>query len=104
MTISTYILNDQARISMDRRFECQSHREFKSAYMSLIEANPEVTTITVDLRGVEYIDSSALGMLLLLKERAGAAGKHVLLAGATGTIMQVLEVANFNRIFEFRND
>jgi anti-anti-sigma factor len=62
-------------------------------------ASAEVRELDLDLGGVDYIDSSALGMLLLLKERADTAKKPVALQNCTGTVRQVLEIANFGKIF-----
>jgi HptB-dependent secretion and biofilm anti anti-sigma factor len=53
----------------------------------------------VDFGRVDYLDSSALGMLLLLREKAEAAGKKVSLANLSGTVKQVLEIANFGKLF-----
>jgi anti-anti-sigma regulatory factor len=49
---------------------------------------------------VEYLDSSALGMMLLLKEKSGAMGKMIQIRGVRGVAQQVLEVANFHKIFD----
>ena len=38
-------------------------------------------------------------MLLLLREKAGAAGREVELANTQGVVKQVLDVANFARLF-----
>jgi len=55
--------------------------------------------VVIDLGGVDYLDSSALGMLLLLRERAESMGKTVSLTRMQGTVKQVLDVANFDKIF-----
>jgi anti-anti-sigma regulatory factor len=38
-------------------------------------------------------------MLLLLREKAEANGKRVRLAGLAGSVKQVLEIANFGKLF-----
>ena len=48
---------------------------------------------------VEYLDSSALGMLLLLRDKGKAMGKQVSLANCGGTVRDVLRVANFDKLF-----
>jgi len=54
------------------------------------------------LDSLPYLDSSALGMLLLLKERAGAAGKDLALVQCKDTVRQVLEIACFTKLFTIR--
>jgi anti-anti-sigma factor len=49
---------------------------------------------------VEYIDSSALGMLLVLRDKAKESGKSVRLVNCHGMIKQVLDIAHFERFFE----
>jgi anti-anti-sigma factor len=58
-----------------------------------------VSQIQVDLGGVDYLDSSALGMLLMLRDKAKGAGKEVSLANARGSVKQVIEIANFGKLF-----
>jgi len=40
-----------------------------------------------------------LGILLLLRDKANAMGKKVELANLQGTVKDVLEIANFHKIF-----
>ncbi|OGS90171.1 MAG: anti-anti-sigma factor [Gallionellales bacterium GWA2_59_43] len=102
MAISVQIHDNVARISMSGRFDFQVHREFKDAYTPLID-NAAVREIEVEMARVDYLDSSALGMLMLLNERAKGANKAVALLNTSGVVSQVLEVANFSRIFNIRN-
>ena len=62
-----------------------------------------VREIEVEMSRVDYLDSSALGMLMLLNERAKGVSKSVSLLNTSGVVSQVLEVANFSRIFNIRN-
>lgn len=102
MAINVQILDHAARINMQGRFDFQVHREFKEAYMPLLD-NPAVREIEVEMSRVDYLDSSALGMLMLLNERAKAVNKPVALLNTSGVVSQVLEVANFSKIFNIRH-
>ena len=55
--------------------------------------------MAVDLGNVAYLDSSALGMLLMLRDKAKSSGKTVCLANARGSVRQVLDIANFGKLF-----
>lgn len=101
MRVNVKMDNGKATISMTGRFDFNSQREFRSAYEEAIKGYG-VNELEVDLAGVDYIDSSALGMLLLLKEKASAANKEVCLVNCRGTVLQILEVANFNKLFPIR--
>ena len=58
--------NKTLQISISDHFNFDVHSEFREAYRN-IPANG-ADTVIVDLRRTEYMDSSALGMLLLLDE------------------------------------
>ncbi len=87
-----------ARIEMNGRFDFNLHRAFKDAYDPVL-SHGKVLSLEIDLSKVEYLDSSALGMLLLLRERAQTAGVTVVLCKPSSTVMQILEIANFNKLF-----
>ncbi len=98
MKIQTSKTDERATLRLSGRFQFDSHRDFRGAYDQVI-ADAGVKIIVLDFADVDYLDSSALGMLLLLREKAGAAGKDVELANTRGAVRQVLDVANFARLF-----
>ena len=84
-------------IVLQGRFDFNSHREFRDAVERALKET--ASEIRVDLSGVDYLDSSALGMLLMLRDKAKGAGKTVVLAGARGAVKQVIDIANFAKLF-----
>jgi HptB-dependent secretion and biofilm anti anti-sigma factor len=98
MSISAKVTANTATISMTGRFDFSVQRDFKEAYAPQL-ANSAVSAVEVNLAGVEYLDSSALGMLLMLRERAEAAGKSVKLCKPSASVAQILEIANFSKLF-----
>ena len=101
MVIDVKIKDEMACLAIRGRFDFQLHREFKDAYTKLLE-NPATHGIELDMSRIEYIDSSALGMLMLLNERSKAAGKSVALVNPSTPVAQVLDVANFGKIFNIK--
>lgn len=61
--------------------------------------NPAVQILRLDLTEVEFIDSAALGMLLLALEKAEKLDKKLVLCGATGQVKKMFGMANFHTIF-----
>jgi anti-anti-sigma factor len=98
MLITEKTDNQVTRLSLEGRFDFHSHRDFRSAYESVL-AKPAIREIVVDFNRVDYLDSSALGMLLLLREKAEAGSKRDKLANLSGAVKQVLEIANFGKLF-----
>lgn len=96
-TVSTN--NGEARIKLAGRFDFNSHREFRAAYEPLLD-KADVRTLVVDLAGVDYLDSSALGMLLMVRDKANSSSKTIMLANAQSGVKQVLDIANFSKLFK----
>jgi HptB-dependent secretion and biofilm anti anti-sigma factor len=100
MNVSTATTGDQHKVTLSGRFDFSAHKEFRQGYDPVL-GNAGVRSLVVDLSGVDYVDSAALGMLLLMQERATAANKQVVLLEPQGTAKQVLEVANFHKLCLF---
>ena len=100
MHTNVQISHSNAVVTLQGRFDFSAHREFRESCNACIDAK-QVREIELHLGGVEYLDSSALGMLLMLKERADAVAKRVILSECQGTVKKVLDIANFGKIFSF---
>jgi anti-anti-sigma factor len=98
MDIQTSIANNKATLRLKGRFQFDSHREFRGAYDPCIN-DAAVRTVVLDFSGVDYLDSSALGMLLLLREKLSHVNKEAEIFGARGAVKQVFDIANFARLF-----
>jgi anti-anti-sigma factor len=53
----------------------------------------------VDLRDTEYMDSSAMGMLLQLRDHSKS-GNGVSLANPNEGVSEILRIANFDKLFK----
>jgi anti-anti-sigma factor len=89
----------KAVIKLNGRFDFNTHRDFRAAYEPLL-ADAEVRSVGVDFSSVDYLDSSALGMLLMLRDKMGGANKEVALSSVRGNVKQVLDIANFGKLFQ----
>ncbi|ABK46064.1 anti-sigma-factor antagonist [Magnetococcus marinus MC-1] len=100
-TINVNRGNGEHIIAIKGRFNFEMHSQFRTAYQGEIE-NCKVGKIrfVIDLAGTEYIDSSALGMLLLLREEAGSNDANIQIVNARPEIRKILETANFQRLFK----
>lgn len=83
-------------ISVAERFDYSVHKDFRDAYKSV--TTPK-TNFSINLSATKYIDSSALGMLLLAKEHADNLGGSVTLVRPSDASMKILKVASFDTIF-----
>jgi anti-anti-sigma factor len=54
----------------------------------------------IDLQHTDYMDSSALGMLLVLREHAGSGSASVAITRCKPEVRKILQIANFERLFD----
>lgn len=94
--------NHVAIISLSGRFTFEAHRTFKAAYMASLE-HSGIACLIVDLQEIEYLDSSALGMLLMLREHAGEARKTLELANPSPITARTFDIAGFYRMFVIKD-
>lgn len=99
MSISQQVSNDgkTVNINIAGRFDYKVSQEFRDSYRKM-PAHDEVT-YHVDLSAATYVDSSALGMLLLLREHAKCHGGSVILDHPSKQIDNILKIANFEQLF-----
>ncbi len=88
---------DQTVVLLHGRFNHETHVEFKELVRSLKEEG--LVGVSVDLSAVKEMDSSGLGLLLLLRDALGGKRAQIRIRGASGAIRRILEVANFQRFF-----
>lgn len=97
MTIHKHVSDDnkQVIISIEDRFDFSVHQHFRNAY---VDFNTAGTEINIDLSKTSYMDSSALGMILLLKDHAEKFSCTFKITKPNDTVNKILEIAQFHRL------
>lgn len=83
-------------IRIQGRFDFGAHQEFRDAYERI---NLSPARYVVDLKGTTYLDSSALGMLLLLRDHAGGDHAQISLLNCNPDVRKILAISNFEQLF-----
>jgi len=83
-------------ITVSGRFDFGIHQEFRKATEM---AETGVSNIIVEMEHVDYLDSSALGMMLVLRDKVGENKSAVRIRNAKPEVKKILEIANFNMLF-----
>ena len=91
-------IENMVTIFLGGYFSFGVHREFKAAYINQL-SNSKINSIVVDLAEVNYLDSSALGMLLLMREHVLAANKSLVLSRPSSFATRIFDIASFNKMF-----
>ncbi|SEK93075.1 anti-anti-sigma factor [Atopomonas hussainii] len=84
-------------ISIQGRFDFGAHQEFRDAYEK-VAVTPK--SYVIDMKGATYLDSSALGMLLLLRDHAGGDNARIRLLNCNSDVRKILSISNFEQLFQ----
>ncbi|MEM7101061.1 MAG: STAS domain-containing protein [Pseudomonadota bacterium] len=82
-------------ICVEGRFDFSAHKEFRDSYETIETA----TAYSIDMSDANYIDSSALGMLLLLRDHAGGDNAEVEIVNCNSDVKKILTISNFDQLF-----
>ena len=93
-------MGDRAQVVLPNRFDYGYHKEFQRQCTEYI-ASETIAAIVFDFSRVEYLDSAALGMMMMWQRRAASVNKKMMIKGAKGATAQILAMANMQRIFEY---
>ncbi len=85
-------------INVKGRFDFSQVNDFRKAY----ESNPVNALFTVDLRQTEHIDSSALGMLLNMRNFLGGDAAKIEIVNSAPGIRKIFEISRFDKKFTIR--
>lgn len=83
-------------IEISGRFDFGAHQDFSKVFRQYPRGG---RAFVVDLSNTDYMDSSALGMLLQLRDYSDRAAGGVTLANSNAGIREILRIANFEKLF-----
>lgn len=84
-------------IELDKTFDFSKVQDFKQAYEGTTGV---LETVIVDLRETEYMDSSALGMLLNMQKVLASHVTSFQIINCRPQIQKVLKISRFDKKFE----
>lgn len=95
MPITVTTNENTTRIIISDLFDYSVHTDFRTAYRD----TPTSTIFIIDMAQVSYMDSAALGMLLLLREHIGDDPKKISIVSCNPEIKNIFTVAKFHNLF-----
>lgn len=97
MDFSHSINGGVCKITMTGKLMFSDNQRFKDIIAIL--RNHDVSSIILDFKQVEFIDSAGLGMLLMAREEATNANKELVLSNPQGQVKKMFEITKFTNIF-----
>lgn len=88
-------------ITLPERFDFSYHKEFYNK-MAEVLVDKKYQEVQVDFSRVDYLDSSALGMLVMLQKKCAEVNKQVAIVNASGMAADILKIANMDKIVAIR--
>jgi anti-anti-sigma factor len=83
-------------ISISGRFDFSIHQNFRKITQQI---NTSVKMIVIDLSDTDYMDSSALGMLLVLRDKVNENKEAIVIKNVKEDVRKILQIANFDKLF-----
>ena len=83
-------------VKLPNEFDFRAHKDFRDAHKD-IDSNIQ---FVLDFSSTEHMDSSALGMLLLMREELGNDTANVKFINCRQNIKSLLDMASFNKLFD----
>lgn len=85
-------------ISLPDRFDFSCHKWFTSEYESALN---DASNVVLDFSRVTYVDSSALGMMVLLHRKLTEQSRKGTIRNLSGTAKDILDMANFEKLYTY---
>ena len=97
MSVNKKVSDDNSKIenTITGRFDFSLHQHFRDSYANCKDKNVEYI---LNLSETTYMDSSALGMILLLKDHAESYSGQVIISKPSESVNKILEIAQFHRL------
>jgi anti-anti-sigma factor len=86
-------------IVLDDKFDFSKVQEFRDTYSDDID---DVTTVVVDLGNTEYMDSSALGMLLNMQKTLKEQVSEFQIVNSRPSVAKILQISRFDKKFTIK--
>ena len=83
-------------ITVDGRFDFSALQAFRNAYEKI---EPKPKAYVVDLKGSDYLDSSALGMLLNMQKSMQEQVERFSIVNACPKVAKILQISRFDKKF-----
>lgn len=96
MNIIEHTVNHVVTFQLEGNFTYNQRRAFQEAIKKACQQNAQ--HIIIDLSQVGFVDSAALGLLMVTHRQLSAEKRRMTLAHPQPTVKQIIELANLHQI------
>lgn len=87
-------------VNMHGQFTFTDNAAFREMVLTKF-IDPSIRQVVLHMKDVDFVDSAALGMLLLAHDESVKHKKPLLLEGVVGQVRRIFEMARFDQFFKF---
>lgn len=87
-------------VSLNGKVTFSDHEEFRK--ICYPEHYNDLSSININLGGVEFVDSAVMGLFLLLKDEAEKGRVSLALVAPQGQVKKMFEISRFYDLFDIR--
>lgn len=91
---------EQPVLTMVGDVDIASEPEWRRQSSELLQANPDLVTVVVDMSGVTFLDSRGMAVLVDLHASALERGGKLTLLGVPRRVFKALNVAGLDQVFQ----
>ncbi|MBF0467390.1 MAG: STAS domain-containing protein [Desulfamplus sp.] len=101
MKVQPIVSDDGKTLTLEvwGKLDITLYKSFNDSYKDKVAS---VSKVIIDFSEVEYVDSSGLGMLLVLRERCGGDEADIDIVNANTSVRKILETTNFQQLFTIK--
>ncbi len=92
---------DALELNIKGKFTFADNKTFSEILDDI--ANNNYKHFTINLDGVEFIDSAALGILLLARDKCVKSATNLLLRNPKGQVKQMFDISRFSDLFQIEH-
>ena len=102
MAITSEIIDDGEglKISIEGRFDASSLDAFRRSFEDV--ESEGIKRYVVDLDATVHLDSSALGMLLVLRDHAGGDQASISIVNSSPEVKKIFAISSFEQLFDIQ--
>ena len=97
MEYTKIVDGDVCKLRMQGKFTFSDHIEFRKILGVLAEGS--VKSMEIDMSGVEFVDSAALGLLLLVRDETEKKSVQLTLLKPQGQVQKMFKISRFYELF-----
>jgi HptB-dependent secretion and biofilm anti anti-sigma factor len=98
MEYTKIVDGNKCSIAVEGKFTFSDHLAFKKIFE--IFTNSNIKELEIDIHNITFVDSAALGLLLLLKDNCTSHGVALTLLRPQGQVQKMLKISRFYELFK----